>query len=179
METCKKIIVLTGMKHSGKSTVGRILAGMLKLPFLDTDEVAESMAGKSVRQLYTEGGAALMQHWEISACHEVCKQLNSGGVLATGGGISDNSEALALLKTVGILVFLDAPRELVYKRILHNAKRDGVMPAFLQGDDPAGKFAELFSRRTDIYAKIAHIRIATSGLSPTQVATLLAGSVQT
>ncbi len=179
MESSKKIIVLTGMKHSGKSTVGKILAGMLNMPFLDTDDVAAAMAGKPVRQLYAEGGASLMQHWEAAACREACTRLETGGILATGGGISDNSEALALVQAAGILVFLDTPLELVYKRVLHSAERDGVMPAFLQGDDPAGKFAELFSRRTEIYARMAQIRIATAGLSPKQVATTLAGSVQT
>lgn len=169
-------IILLGMKHSGKTTTGKILADTLNYPFLDTDDVITTLSGKSPRELWDAGGAPLMMHWETKACEQIRSRYGSSSsalhcVLATGGGIADNADACAILSETGTTVYLDTAAELLFSRIEESASRDGRLPPFLQGPDPRGKFLELFSRRTTRYATIADVTIETGRLSPEEITT--------
>lgn len=168
-------LILLGMKHSGKTTTGRILAGMCGCPFLDTDDVIASLSGKSPRELWDSGGSQLMKFWETRACESVLEEYGKAAsgkqcILATGGGIADNSEACAILQRIGTTVYLDTEAGLLFSRIEESAQRDGRLPPFLQGPDPKQKFFELFSTRTVRYATIADVTVETGQLSPDEIA---------
>lgn len=153
-------IILMGMKHTGKSTLGAILAKNLHQPFFDTDDIILKLSGKTPRELFDTGGAPLMMEWENTACrYLISKKEQSGSVIATGGGLADNHEALEILKKTGLCVYLDTPFEILYKRVLESAERDGRMPSFLSEPDPKSRFQELFVRRTAIYAIMADVHI--------------------
>lgn len=168
-------IILVGMKHSGKTTTGRILAETLGCPFLDTDDVISTLSGKSPRELWDSGGAPLMMHWETEACESVLAGYGASAsgkqcVLATGGGIADNNEACAILPGIGRTVYLDTAADVLFSRIEESARLDGRLPPFLQGPDPQQKFLELFSRRTARYATIADVTVGTGRLPPNEIA---------
>ncbi len=179
METAKKILILTGMKHTGKSTVGKLLAERCQLPFFDTDDVIKSLSGLSARELYQRGGQILMQEWETRACEYIVEKLSgAGAIVATGGGISDNPAACALLAAAGRFAYLDTDFETVYARVLESARLDQEMPAFLTGPDPEQNFRILFHRRTETYAKMADIRVKTGTMGPAAVAQTVLGYLQ-
>lgn len=160
-------IILMGMKHTGKSTLGKLLAQRLDLPFHDTDDAITELSGKTPRQLFDEGGAKLMMETETAACRNLSRQ--SASIIATGGGLADNGEALEILKSNGLLVYLDTPFDLLYERILESARRDGRLPKFLQGGDPLRLFQELFTRRSEIYATMADVCIKTGARMPPEI----------
>ena len=160
-------IVLMGMKHTGKSTLARLLAGGLGLPFYDTDDVIAERSGKSARELFDEGGAALMMQHEAEACQAVAG--DNASVIATGGGLADNRAAYEILGKNGLLVFIDTPFDILFQRIEESARKDGRYPKFLQGNDPRGLFQEIYYRRTQIYAKIADVRIETGARMPAEI----------
>lgn len=168
-------LILTGLKHTGKSTVGRLLAEATGRPFLDTDDVIRSLSGKQPRELYDEGGPALMMEWETKACRKVADQYPKAGiapaycVLATGGGLADNRDACAVLASSGIQIFLDTDFEIAFQRVLASAERDGRLPRFLEGGDPRALFLELFNRRREIYVTISHIQILTGTMLPKDI----------
>jgi shikimate kinase len=161
-------IVLTGMKHTGKSTVGALLANNLSLPFFDTDTVIAEISGKSARALFDEGGAELMMKKETEACALLARK--KACVIATGGGLADNPAAIAILKETGLFVFIDTPFDILLVRILESAKNDGRLPRFLQGGDPGVLFGEIFHRRTKTYATIADVRIETGARMAADIA---------
>ena len=166
-----KRIILLGMKHTGKSTLGALLADRLGVPFYDTDTVIAELAGKTPRELYDEGGAPLMALHETGACrHLAALPRDTGMVIATGGGISDNEEALGILKKTGLCVFLDTPEDIIFGRIMASARRDGRLPRFLEGPDPREIFHELFAHRSRTYATMADVRIATGSRKPDELA---------
>lgn len=201
-------LILTGMKHTGKSTVGPLLAQALGRPFLDTDTVIAEISGKSPRELYDEGGPSLMMEWESKACREVSERFApresagaatggpvdsvAGGpagditgdshpescVLATGGGLADNPEACAILGKSGIMVFLDTDFEIVYQRVLASAERDGRMPSFLEGGDPRTLFSELFARRREKYVTMSQIHILTGEMLPREIVQKIMGMLK-
>ena len=68
------IIYLVGMPGSGKSVVGRELAGRLGVPFVDLDEEIEREAGRSVSQIFTEQGEPAFRAMEATALTKAATQ---------------------------------------------------------------------------------------------------------
>jgi len=137
--------------------------------FLDTDDAIRTLTGKTAREIWDEGGAELFKQKETEACAFAFDQKGSKQVIATGGGIADNPDACALLASHGTLVFLNVPFQVLFSRVMQSAQRDGRLPGFLQGGDPELLFAELFARRSKIYATICDIRIDAGTRSPSEI----------
>ena len=79
------LIVLIGYMGSGKSTVGRLLAETLGLPFLDFDSHIESRLGASIPEIFEDRGELYFRKAE----HRLLKELletNPAGILSLGGG---------------------------------------------------------------------------------------------
>jgi shikimate kinase len=91
------MIVLVGFMGAGKTTVGRLLADKLGLPFLDSDVVIEQRAGRTIRQIFAEDGEPAFRAFE----HEVVADLLGGPdvVLALGGGAPEHPGTQKLLQT--------------------------------------------------------------------------------
>jgi shikimate kinase len=81
----KKPVVLVGLMGSGKTTLGRALAGALGLEFVDADDVITARAGKDIPTIFAEDGEAVFRAVEREA---IAGLLNSAAVriIATGGG---------------------------------------------------------------------------------------------
>ena len=85
-------ILLTGPKHSGKTSAGKELAKLLTCEFIDLDELVQRRTGKSPRQLFTESPETF-RNAEAAALAEILggrEECGTCRVIATGGGIIDN-----------------------------------------------------------------------------------------
>ena len=93
-------VIIIGMKHSGKSSLGKGLANNLSLPFFDTDEIIENQTGIKVRELFVKQGESSFKKAEFEACKYLLekKQNYENFVISTGGGICDNIESVEILK---------------------------------------------------------------------------------
>lgn len=164
-------IILVGIKHCGKSTQGRLIAKRLGLEFFDTDDLIQHITGKSPRDIYTKEGKEAFLEAEKTAVLSIPKDLC---VIATGGGICDNSEAVATLKNLGTIVFLEAKEKTAADRIVREASftkdENGKqiiknLPAYIAKDCPINEsqvralFHEFYTARTEKYKKIAGITI--------------------
>jgi shikimate kinase len=149
------MIVLMGIKHSGKTSLGKLLAKTLNLPFLDLDNLLEEEYSNDrildFRQLYTKFGESGFKNLETSAIKKI--HMNKKGILALGGGTIDNFEAMKIAEKADDLIFLDADEQILYKRIKNNG-----LPPFL-GESPEKHFHELFTRRRLLYKNIATITL--------------------
>ncbi len=154
-------IVLVGVKHAGKSSVGRALAQHIELPFIDGDEHIIHLARSSnlltkdvhsARDLYRSMGHAAFHRLE----QDSLKSLPHEYVYAAGGGLAECPDAWAMLGDAYIIL-LDVPVELAWRRIVEAAEEGGTMPAFLQDkQDPFAHFSALYQRRRAVYAAAAH-----------------------
>ncbi|MBQ0039381.1 MAG: shikimate kinase [Treponema sp.] len=174
-----KTIVLMGIKHCGKSTQGRLIAQKTGLPFYDTDNVIEEMTGKSPREIYTEKGQEGFIEAEKEACRFVKEQTADKGlvaVIATGGGICNNRQAVEILKSFGTLVFLEVEEHIATSRVLREIKvsPEGIlsnMPAYIAKKNPrtledcGNIFHDFFVEREKIYKEMVDLSIDVSGLS--------------
>lgn len=166
-----RAIILLGIKHSGKSTQGELLAKHRGCPFIDIDTVITEMTGSSPRTIYTEQGAAGFMAAEEAACTQTAQKYGGKDiVIATGGGICDNAPALEALRSLGEFVFINADENTAAGRILKKAVRneDGSwsnLPAYIARAQPKTEseireiFHSFYEMRTKIYGRIADITI--------------------
>ncbi|MDG2479222.1 MAG: shikimate kinase, partial [Aquiluna sp.] len=107
-----KSIVLIGPMGAGKTTLGKRLAKTLKLAFTDTDKLISRKHG-SIPDIFTKKGEAHFRQLESAALEQA---LETGGVIATGGGIVLSEANRALLKGQRV-IFLDTTMDYVLKSL--------------------------------------------------------------
>jgi len=164
------VIILLGLKHSGKSTLGKKLAEKKGYGFTDTDALIEKMTGMNVRDLYNQKGAAAFMEAEENVCLKLSGKFAGGMVISTGGGICDNPPALVHLKGMGRFVFLENDLNLSVMRIVkkididENGKFTNV-PAFIRSQNPETlvdikkMLRAKFEERAELYKKISDITV--------------------
>jgi shikimate kinase len=147
-----KPIVLIGLMGVGKTTVGRRLAGRLRLPFVDADAEIERAAGMSVAEIFARFGEPYFRDGE----RRVIRRLVDGTpkVIATGGGAFLQPETRALILEHATAVWLDASPEILADRV----RRRDTRP-LLRGRDPLEVLRDLAAVRNPVYAE-APIHIA-------------------
>jgi len=164
-------IVLLGPKHSGKTSAGKALAALLSCDFIDLDDSIAQNSGKSPRALYIEG-PEIFRKAEAEALTALFQAGATGSVsrlvIASGGGLSDNPDALAILakNTAAVSVFLDVSAETAWERI----SRAGELPPFLKTENPEATHRSLHERRTAAYRQLASHMIHADGKSPREIA---------
>jgi len=163
-----KRIILSGIKHSGKSTVGWAVASQLGLYFADLDDlILRDAAGfDSVREIFRTFGADGFQEREArSLDHFLLANEGKSFVLSLGGGTIENRSALELLDREDLSTyFLDADEKALYSRIAR-----GGIPPFLEGENPKGKFSILYNRRSRRYRDWAAVVIDTRDKTPAEI----------
>ncbi len=109
----EKNIILIGMMGCGKSTVGALLARRFHLTLADTDALIERREGRSIPEIFASDGEAHFRALELALCRELSGQ--QGLVIACGGGLPLQEEAIAALKKNGLVFWLDRdPGETYY-----------------------------------------------------------------
>ena len=103
----KKNLVLIGMPGSGKSTLGRMVAKELSVPFVDTDALITEKTGKTAAEIIETEGESAFRDIESAVVREVSSK--QGVVIATGGGAILRAENRKALKENGTVLFLDRP----------------------------------------------------------------------
>ena len=81
----KKNIVLIGMPGCGKSAVGRCLSQLLEMPLVDTDELVEQEAGRTIPEIFAQEGEGAFRDRETAAARAAAAM--EGVIVATGGGM--------------------------------------------------------------------------------------------
>lgn len=157
--------VLIGMMGSGKSTVGRLLARALQRPFFDTDTLVELKAGKLIRQIFESEGEAGFRRLEAGAVAEVMAGENQ--IVATGGGAVLHPENRDALRRGGLVFWLDAEPEELYRRAM---RQGAAARPLLQGPDPLATLRNLRAERAPAYSQTAHVRMDAGGRSPAELA---------
>ena len=141
-----KPIVLIGLMGVGKSTVGRRLAGRLRLPFVDADAEIETAAGMSIADIFSRFGEPYFRDGE----RRVIARLIDGTpkVIATGGGAFLQPDTRTLILRDAIAVWLHAEPHVLAERV----KRRDTRP-LLRGKDPLQVLGELARVRNPVYAE--------------------------
>jgi len=135
---------LTGFMGVGKSTLGRHLANSLRYKFVDTDELIEHRAGKTITEIFETDGEAHFRSLEHQLVEEMATWKRI--VISTGGGLVTTNNNLELLKSYSFVVCLWASPETIYQRV----KRQQHRP-LLQTEDPINTIRNLLATRAPFY----------------------------
>ena len=174
-----RIILITGPKHSGKSLCARALGKITGIDVLDLDEVVEKQTGKSPRELYKEGPEIFRKAETLALVSLIqgrkmeTSTLPERLIIAAGGGLIDNPEAVSLLSRHGEtgIAYLDVSPETAWQRIV---KTGGELPPFLKTENPRVKPAEthfaLHERRAAAYKSLAHLGVQAENKTPEEIA---------
>lgn len=160
MSPHKRAIILVGMMGSGKTTIGRILAGRLGFEFRDSDAMVEAVAGKPILELFGELGEESFREMESAA---IQKAIASGDeiVLATGGGAVLDPENIAALRRAGNVFWLHAETGTLIDRVGDGARRPLWSPLSLEA---------IAAKRERLYARVADAIISTDHRTEEDVA---------
>jgi shikimate kinase len=163
-------IFLVGFMGSGKTTVGRELAKLMKLPFLDLDDTVARQAGRSIAEIFAEGGEQRFRALESRALAAAAAA--PPAVIATGGGLMTRPQNRARMAGAGVSVWLHVPFGTIVARL--SEKEKGQRPLF--HSESAAQ--ALYNERLEAYGR-ADIKIEVeSGESPRQVATRIASKIR-
>jgi shikimate kinase len=164
MSSTRKIvnIALIGFMGTGKSTVGRLLAEQLRFEFIDTDDLIESRAHKSIAAIFADEGEAAFRQREKELVAELSSRRRA--VISTGGGLGANEAHIASLKQHALVVCLWASPEKIWERVRGQTHRP-----LLREADPLAKIRELLAAREPFY-KQADVLLSTDVRSLKEVA---------
>jgi shikimate kinase len=155
-------IILVGMMGAGKTTIGRQLAHALGRQFLDLDHDMEARCGVRIALIFDIEGEAGFRKRETALLDE-CSRLQ-GMVLATGGGAVLAPENREILKSRGVVVYLRAGVDELYRRVARDRNRP-----MLKASDPRQRIAELIAQREPLYESVADITLDTGNMPVSQV----------
>lgn len=153
-------IVLAGFMGTGKTTVGRLVADRLGWLFIDTDDVIEARANRTIAAIFAESGESAFRALEVGVCAELAGRARC--VIATGGGALLDPVTRAAFAAQGLLVGLHADLDEIIRRV-------GADPARPLFSADRAHLAQLLAQRIDVYASLP-VQIDTSHLTPEQVA---------
>jgi shikimate kinase len=153
------------MMGAGKSSVGKRVAEMLQVPFNDLDSLIEQRERLKIADIFKLKGETYFREAEIKQLTETAK--NAEGILALGGGSLQNQRIIDHLKLYGWIVFLDAPRSVLFNRLKNSQNRP-----LLSDTDTENlriRIDSLLEHRMPFYSQ-AHITVKTNNLQLNDVA---------
>lgn len=155
-------LILVGPMGAGKSTIGRLLAKELHLPFKDSDKEIEVRTGADIPWIFDVEGEAGFREREQAVLADLCRE--DGLVLATGGGAVLRAENRAALHAGGRVIYLHTSVE----QQLERTARDRNRP-LLRTANPGQVLRELLATRDPLYREIADVVIETDQRPPRMV----------
>lgn len=163
-------VVLVGLMGVGKSSIGRKLAGLLHMAFVDADEEIESAAQMSIAEIFAQFGEAYFRDGERRVIARLMDQPGPRRVIATGGGAFVNPDTRALILNKAIAVWLDSDLDVLVDRV----GRKNTRP-MLQGGNPRDILARLKTEREPAYAEAQIHVMSSAGPQSRTVAHVLKG----
>ncbi len=162
-------VVLVGFRGTGKTSIGRILAARLGLPFYDTDALIEQRAGMPIPEIFQAHGEA---HFRALEREVVASLRDAEGVIGTGGGVVCDPANVADLRRHGRNFLLTAPPGVIHERIA-GSDRPG-----LTALPPEEEMHTLLARRKEAYLGAADACIDTGACTPDEAAEIILGQIR-
>ncbi|MBR1737051.1 MAG: type II 3-dehydroquinate dehydratase [Firmicutes bacterium] len=146
-----KNIVLIGFMGCGKTSVGKKIAEIMGIDFIDTDEKIVMETGMSINDIFRKYGEDYFRNLENKLCEQIAES-KEPLVIATGGGIIKNSDNAQILKENGKFIYLSADADKIYQNIGDDETRP-----LLMGGNKRLIIERLLEERLPMYYEYADI----------------------
>jgi shikimate kinase len=167
-------IFLIGYRGTGKTSVARELAGQLAWHWVDTDDLIEQMAGKTIAAIFSEEGETGFRELEARIVATVVRKRAT--IVALGGGAvlrDDNREAIC---AAGPVVWLRASVDAILERVAADSTTASRRPNLTIAGGRA-EIEELLAARTPHYRQCATLVVDTEGKTSAEVAEEIAAKL--
>jgi XRE family aerobic/anaerobic benzoate catabolism transcriptional regulator len=164
-------IALIGLRGGGKSTLGRLLADTLDVPFIELDRIIEETSGTPLREMFELFGQETFRRAERAALEQTLRD-HERFVLATGGSLVTEPGTFELLLTSCRTVWIKADPEAHMARVVAQGDLRPMADNALAMDD----LLSILKSRDPLYAK-ADIVLDTAGHTPEQSLRALLASI--
>ena len=160
MSICKKIrkesqrIFLIGVRASGKTTVGQELAKQLGWDFIDSDKLIQDYIRCSISSIVKERGWGYFRKIETIILQNCINKINKPFVFATGGGIILTQENCDLMRSNGLVCFLNVSEDILIQRMNFNINEE--QRPSLTGKDIIFEISDIIHERLPYYLSTAH-----------------------
>ncbi|MEQ1953729.1 shikimate kinase [Mesorhizobium sp. CN2-181] len=139
-------VVFVGLMGAGKTAIGRKIAALLDLPFIDSDQEIEQVSRMTIPELFERYGEPEFRALEQRVIQRV---LETGPqVLSTGGGAFMNAQTRGLIAAQAVSIWLKADLDVLFARVAKKQNRP-----LLKTDDPKATLRRLMDERYPIYAE--------------------------
>ena len=156
-------IFLTGFMGSGKSTIGKKLAKLYKVNFVDLDQYIEQKEKLSVQSLFENFGEEAFRKMEKKCLDEVLIN-EKNTVIALGGGTICFENNLGNIKKNGLLIYIELPAVALAQRLEKSKVKRPLLKNY-KGDELVSFVANKLDERKEYYHK-AHIVVPGISLTP-------------
>jgi shikimate kinase len=163
-------LYLIGLLGSGKSVLGKELSQLLKLPFIDLDDVLEKQDGVEVSKIFSEKGEAHFRMLEAEALRK--QSIQKEFVMATGGGTPCFHDNISFINQTGTSVFLDTPVSEIVKRLKGEQKKTRPLLASVPDDQLQPTLEAMLQSRLKFY-KQAHFIVSPTASTAEDILNLL------
>jgi len=163
-------VVLIGYRGSGKTVVGRLLAGELKRPHVDTDLLIEEREGRSIADIFEQDGEPYFRRIESEVIAGLAPATSA--VISVGGGAVVSEHNRKRLRGLGTVMWLQAAPEELHRRITVDRESVASRPP-LSKTDALTEVRTLLAQRSGWYEELADVEIDTTGRSPAEVTQMI------
>ncbi len=143
-------IVLIGMRGSGKSTVGKLLAQKLHKDFRELDAEVEELEGMTIKEMVEKHGWDYFRDRETEVVRNVAA--NDDAVISTGGGVVIRPANIPLLRKNGVCIYLRTPLHVLLQRIGGEASK---LPRLTNETSVAEEMSKVMEGRAPMYEQAA------------------------
>lgn len=152
-----------GMRGTGKTTIGTLVAKKLHRSFVDIDEVIEKQEKVSIPELIRQKGWKYFRKKESHVVSDIAKKKNL--VASAGGGVLTSPQNGKKLKKSGNLILLTAPVEILQQRL----QSSGQPRPSLTGKPFLNELEEVWEKRKKVYFRFADVVFDTTQNSPEEI----------
>lgn len=124
------MVYLIGYMGAGKTTIAKLLATELSLPFYDTDKEIEKKENRSVSEVFKKEGELHFRMLE----NELLTQINTKAIIACGGGIPIHNNNIKIINTKGISIYLKASANCLANRLKEEKENRPLIANILDKD---------------------------------------------
>lgn len=149
------LIFLIGFPTSGKTSIGKLLAKKMNVPFFDTDHLIEEKTKKSVKEIFDTEGEESFRNYEKDLLESL---KNKKGIVSTGGGLPCFHSNMEKMLEMGTVIYLLVDFEILLGRF-RDKKATENRPLLNQQEDLRSVLEKMWSERSSIYEQASVVMV--------------------
>lgn len=166
--------VLIGYRGSGKTTVGRRLADQLWQPFVDIDEQIVAKAGKTIKEIFEQGGESAFRELEEQAVQDTLKLPGDRVISLGGGAVLREANRTAIASGAHKVIYLRCEPAALHQRIHADPNTAANRPNLTHLGGGIAEIERLLAEREPLYRSLMTSELDVTHLTPEETVVYIA-----